>query len=253
MAEIKALFFDQDGVIVDTERDGHRVAFNRAFAEAGYPVEWDELTYHRLLQVGGGKERMRHHMATAGFGSEIAPEKVDEVIGNLHKRKTDLFIEMLEEGALPLRPGVHRVMRAAAAEGLLLGICTTSNERSAEAIRSQLLPDIPFTFILAGDVVSRKKPDPEIYLMALEKAGVAPENAVVFEDSNIGARAARAADCRVVATVNGYTRDEDLSMADLTVSALGEPDVPADLLASRRPVDDWPGYLTLDWLRARFA
>lgn len=253
MSEIKALFFDQDGVIVDTERDGHRVAFNHAFAEAGYSVEWDEETYHSLLQVGGGKERMRHHLATAGFGIDIPAEDVDQVIHKLHKRKTDIFIEMLEKGALPLRPGVKRVMEDAASEGLPIGICTTSNERAAEAIRTQLLPEIPFAFILAGDVVSRKKPDPEIYLMALQKTGVKAENTVVFEDSNIGARAAKAAGCQVVATVNGYTCDEDLSMADLSVSSLGEPGIPSKLLTSQIPGDDWPGHLTLDWLRQRFS
>ena len=252
MSEINAMFFDQDGVIVDTEREGHRIAFNRAFAEFGYAVEWDVQAYHDLLQVGGGKERMRHHLHTKGFGIDIAAEKEDEVILALHKRKTDIFIEMLEQGALPLRPGIHRLMREAADAGLTLGICTTSNERSAEAIRSRLLADIPFAFVLAGDMVSKKKPDPEIYDMALEKAGISADNALVVEDSNIGARAAKAAGCQVLATVNDYTRGEDLSMADLVVSSLGEKDQPSDLL-SAPPAVPWPGHVHLEWLQRIFS
>ena len=113
MAQVKALIFDQDGVIIDTERDGHRVAFNQAFQEFGYNVEWGVETYHGLLQVAGGKERMKHYLHTEGFGKPVKPEEEDELIKSLHKRKTAVFIELIESGALPLRPGVHRVMEEA--------------------------------------------------------------------------------------------------------------------------------------------
>ncbi|MEA1940002.1 MAG: HAD family hydrolase, partial [Candidatus Caldatribacteriota bacterium] len=106
MAEIKAIIFDQDGVIIDTERDGHRVAFNKTFKEFGFDFEWDVNYYHELLQVAGGKERMRHHLHTKGFGREVKPEEEDELIKAMHKRKTEIFIELIKEGALPLRPGI---------------------------------------------------------------------------------------------------------------------------------------------------
>ena len=109
MSEIKAFIFDQDGVIVDTERDGHRVAFNRTFAEFGFDVAWDVDEYHQLLQVGGGKERMTHYLQTKGFGVEVKPEETPELIRRLHRRKTDLFIELIESGALPLQ-GVRMPM-----------------------------------------------------------------------------------------------------------------------------------------------
>jgi HAD superfamily hydrolase (TIGR01509 family) len=226
MSEIKAFIFDQDGVIVDTERDGHRVAFNRTFAEFGFDVEWGVDEYHQLLQVGGGKERMTHYLQTKGFGVEVKPEEVPELIRRLHRRKTDLFIELIESGALPLRPGVRRIMEEAAGLGLTLGVCTTSNERAARAIAHGLLQDIPFQFVLAGDVVSFKKPDPAIYLLALEKSGLRADQCVVFEDSHIGAVAAKAAGMHVVATTNRYTENEDLSMADIVVNCLGEADGP---------------------------
>lgn len=219
---IKAVFFDQDGVIVDTERDGHRVAFNRTFAEFGFQVEWDAETYHRLLQVGGGKERMRHAYEHGGYGVPV--DDIDAAIQAMHKRKTDIFIDMVETGELPLRPGVHRMMKSINDAGLVLGVCTTSNERAAAAITGGLLRDIRFDFVLAGDIVSRKKPDPEIYLLALEKSGLKPEECLVFEDSHIGVTAAKAAGMHVVATVNGYTVEEDTSAADFVVDCLGDPD-----------------------------
>lgn len=226
MSQIKAFIFDQDGVIVDTERDGHRVAFNQAFAEFGLDVAWGVEEYHQLLQVGGGKERLKYFLQTSGFGVEIPPNEAPELILRLHRRKTDLFIERIESGALPLRPGVRRIMEEAAGLGLTLGVCTTSNERAARAISRGLLAGIPFQFVLAGDVVAAKKPDPAIYLLALEKGGLQPNQCVVFEDSHIGAVAAKAAGMHVVATTNLYTENEDLSMADVVVTCLGEADGP---------------------------
>ena len=221
---IKGFLFDQDGVIIDTERDGHRVAFNRTFKEFGFDVEWDVETYHQLLQISGGKERMRHHLHEKGFGKPVAPEEEDELIKKLHKRKTDLFIELIESGSLPVRPGVIRFMQEVNDLGLMLGICTTSNERAARAIAYSILSDIRFDFVLAGDIVKKKKPDPEIYILALEKSGLKPEECVVIEDSHNGVQAGKAAGMYVVATTNPYTEREDLSQADLVVSSLGDPE-----------------------------
>jgi HAD superfamily hydrolase (TIGR01509 family) len=224
MAGIRAFFFDQDGVIIDTERDGHRVAFNRAFKEFGFKVEWDAQTYYELLKIGGGKERMKHFLHTEGFGVPVSPEGEDELIKRLHKRKTELFIELIESGALPLRPGVSRFMKEVNELGLVLGICTTSDERAATAIATRILADIRFDFVLAGDVVSRKKPDPEIYSLALRRSGLKPQECVVIEDSRNGVEAAKEAGIYVVATTNPYTEQEDLSRADIVVTCLGEPD-----------------------------
>jgi HAD superfamily hydrolase (TIGR01509 family) len=223
MAEIRGFFFDQDGVIIDTERDGHRVAFNRTFEEFGFTVEWDVETYRRLLRIGGGKERMKHYLHETGFGKPISREQEEELIKKLHKRKTDLFISLIEGGNLPIRPGIKRFMGEVNDLGLVLGICTTSNERAAEVIARKILADIHFTLVLAGDVVSRKKPDPEIYLLASERTGLEPDQCVVIEDSYNGVRAAKEAGMFVVATPNPYTEQEDLSQADLVVSCLGDP------------------------------
>lgn len=250
---LKAIFFDQDGVIVDTERDGHRVAFNRTFAEFGLPVTWSVERYHQLLQIGGGKERMLHQLRTEGFGRPAASGEEAAFIQELHLRKTALFVEMVEQGSLPLRPGVHRLMREAQAAGLTLGVCTTSNERAARAITRGLLGDIHFAVMLAGDVVTRKKPDPEIYLAALAQSGLSASECVVVEDSSIGCRAAKAAGCHVVATVNEYTRGEDLSSADLIVSSLGEPGAPADRLGGTAAPAHFGGVVDLAFLARQFG
>lgn len=220
---IKAIFFDQDGVIIDTERDGHRVAFNETFKELGFTDEWGVDQYHGLLQVGGGKERMTHYLHSHGFSKPIPAEDVEETIKQMHKIKTAKFVELIESGALPLRPGIHRFMKEAADAGLILGVCTTSNEKAAHAIAYKVLEDIPFKFVLAGDIVEKKKPDPAIYLLALEKTGLKPEECLVVEDSRNGVLAAKAAGMHVLATTNGYTENEDLSEADYIVSTLGDP------------------------------
>jgi HAD superfamily hydrolase (TIGR01509 family) len=238
MSDIKAIFFDQDGVIVDTERDGHRVAFNRAFESFGLDVRWDERKYHEILQIGGGKERMRHQLHNGGFGKVVPPDQEDALIAQLHQRKTDIFIEMIERRQLPLRPGVHRLMREAIRQKMRLGVCTTSAEKAARAILRSLLADIHFDLVLAGDIVKRKKPDPEIYLLALEKTGLRPEQCIVIEDSSNGVQAAKVAGMNVVATVNDYTRQEDIRLADVVVSCLGDEDGPqAELISSHKP---WP-------------
>lgn len=253
MKKIKAVFFDQDGVIIDTERDGHRIAFNEAFRDFGYKVEWDVEKYHDLLQIAGGKERMRHYLRTEGFGAEVKPEEEDELIKSLHKRKTALFVDLIESGKLPLRPGVKRLMKEINQAGLILGVCTTSNERAAHAVAYQTLKEIQFNFVLAGDVVSKKKPDPEIYLLALEKAGIAPEEAFVVEDSRNGVVAAKAAGLYVMATTNGYTENEDLSQADLVVTCLGDPDGERGTLKQSKKDLAYDGVLRLEQLQEYFS
>ncbi|MCP4602699.1 MAG: HAD hydrolase-like protein, partial [Proteobacteria bacterium] len=139
MTKIKAIFFDQDGVIIDTERDGHRIAFNQTFKEFGYDFEWSVEKYHELLVVSGGKERMRHYLHTEGFGVPVKPEDEDELIKSMHKKKTQTFVELIESGKLPLRPGVKRLMQEAAEAGLTLAVCTTSNVKAAHAVAFGIL------------------------------------------------------------------------------------------------------------------
>ena len=213
----------------------------------GFDVNWDEAYYHELLQVGGGKERMKHHLHTRGFGKEVKPEEEDALIQTMHKQKTSRFVELIESGKLPLRPGIHRFMREGMQAGLILGICTTSNERAAQAIADKILQDIHFDFILAGDIVSKKKPDPAIYNLALSKTALKPEECLVIENSRNGVLAAKAAGMHVVATTNHYTEKEDLSEADLIVTSLGDPDGERGIMTEGK-IDGYDGVLHIDQL-----
>lgn len=248
MAAIKAIFFDQDGVIIDTEKDGHRVAFNEMFTEFGYDFQWDVDKYHELLQISGGKERMRHYFREEGLFPDLAEEEEAEFLLKLHKRKTEIFVNLIESGKLPLRTGVKRLMTEAMKSGLIIGVCTTANERSANAIAKGMLHDIKFEFVLAGDIVSKKKPDPEIYLLALERTGLKPEECIVIEDSRNGVLAAKEAGMWIVATTNVYTENEDLRDANIVVTSLGDPEGKKGELKKGDERLGFDGVLTVDQL-----
>ena len=224
MADFNALIFDCDGVIAETEADGHRVAFNRVFAEEKLGVEWDTDTYGEKLKIAGGKERMR----TLFVGPEAVKPVPDPdmTIKKLHKRKTDLYMEMIEKDQLPGRAGVKRLAEEAHARGIKLAIASTSNERGVNLLARHVLGDDVygwFEAILAGDVVAKKKPDPEIYLLAAEKLGVAPEECCVVEDTGNGVAAAKAAGMNCVVTRSHYSKGEAFPEAELVVDGLDGP------------------------------
>jgi HAD superfamily hydrolase (TIGR01509 family) len=253
MSEIKAIFFDQDGVIIDTEKDGHRVAFNEMFKEFGFDFQWDVNKYHELLETSGGKERMRQYFNEVGIFPGDSEEEETALLLKLHKRKTEIFIGLIESGKLPLRTGVKRFMQEALESGLIIGVCTTANIRSANAIAKGMLHDIEFEFVLAGDIVSKKKPDPEIYLLALEKTGLKPEECIVIEDSRNGVISAKKAGMYIVATTNIYTEDEDLSDADIVVTSLGEPDGKKGILKQGGEKLEFDGVLKVEQLLDYFS
>ena len=222
---IKALIFDCDGVLVDTERDGHRVGFNRAFAQMGIDAEWDVALYGKLLLVAGGKERMRAYFDEYGWpeGADSA-EARDELIVKLHKLKTEITAGLVAEGGLPLRPGIGRIVDEAIAAGVRLGVCTTSNPKFIDAVLDLFGPErkARFEFVHAGDVVAKKKPAPDIYLLALETLGLPPHECMVIEDSRNGLLAARGAGLPTLVTTSTYTVDEDFTGAVKVVPELGD-------------------------------
>jgi HAD superfamily hydrolase (TIGR01509 family) len=227
---LKAIIFDCDGVLVDTERDGHRVGFNRAFRQFGIDAEWDVPLYGKLLHVAGGKERMRAYFDEYGWPEDKAAEfgGRDELILALHKAKTEITAGLVSEGALPLRPGISRIVDDAIAAGVTLGVCTTSNPKFIDAVLDLFGPErkAKFAFVHAGDCVARKKPDPEIYELAKQSLGLPVDECVVIEDSRNGLLAAKGAGLPCLITTSTYTVDEDFSEADRVVPDLGdEPNV----------------------------
>ena len=227
---IEALIFDCDGVLVDTERDGHRVGFNRAFEEFGIDAEWDVDLYAKLLLVAGGKERMRAYFDEYGWpGDKVAAYGgQDALIKALHKRKTAIVSELVGSGELPLRPGISRIVDEAIAAGVTLGVCTTSNPTFIDAVLDLFGPErkAKFAFVHAGDCVAKKKPDPEIYELAKTSLKLPVEHCVVIEDSRNGLLAAKGAGLPTLITTSTYTVDEDFTEADRVVPELGdEPNV----------------------------
>lgn len=219
---MQALIFDCDGVLVDTERDGHRVAFNAAFKAIGWDTEWSVERYGELLTTAGGKERMRRHFDEKGW--PVPEAERDAAIASLHKLKTDLFMELIETGALPLRAGVARIVDEAIAAKLKIAVCSTSNERAVQAVVDKMLgaKRSQHIKVFAGDIVAKKKPDPAIYNLAAQDLGLDPKKCVVVEDSNNGLRAAKAANMNCIVTISSYTAEEDFKLADRVVPELGD-------------------------------
>ncbi len=232
MSELKALIFDVDGTLADTE-DVHRIAFNRAFAQTGIDWEWSQALYGQLLAVTGGKERIRHYVTQylPGFINEAA---LADFAADLHKTKTAIYTQMLDDGEIQLRPGVERLLCEAREQGLKLAIATTTTLANVEALISNALEPAAmqwFEVVGAGDVVPQKKPASDIYEYVLEKLQLPASECIAFEDSENGLRASSGANLTTIIAVNHYTKDHDFTGAAIVLDQLGEPDNPFQVLS----------------------
>lgn len=250
-----ALVFDCDGVLADTERDGHLPAFNQTFAEFGLPLRWSAEAYGRLLRVGGGKERMRSLLApefvrAAGLPADAGAQA--DLVARWHRRKTEIFISMVRSGAIPPRPGIKRIARAADAAGWRLAVASTSAMESVRAVlQTAVGADLASKFsVFAGDMVPRKKPAPDIYLLALQKLGTPPAETVVIEDSRNGLQAATGAGIGCLITLSTYTQREDMTGAGLVVSDLGDPGGPHVRVLANHTGTPVHGFVTLPGIAA---
>jgi HAD superfamily hydrolase (TIGR01509 family) len=253
---VTALIFDCDGVLADTERYGHLPAFNQTFEEFGIPVRWSEEEYGRKLEIAGGKERMAS-LLTDDFvrehGLPADAEGQKAMLADWHKRKTALYTEMVASGKLPGRPGVARIVGEALDAGWELAVASTSAEASVRAVLEHVVGSdraARFALVLAGDVVEKKKPAPDIYLLAMERLGADPADALVIEDSRNGLLSAIGAGLTCVVTVNGYTEQEDFSEAVLVVSSLGDPGGELTRVLASRGAPPAGDHVTLDNLTA---
>lgn len=223
--ELQALLFDVDGTLADTERDGHRMAFNAAFREYGLDWNWDVALYGKLLDVTGGKERMKYYVEQ--FRTDyVPPVDFADLVIELHRAKTRHYTEMLSLGEIPMRPGVKRLLNETRAAGLRLAIATTTTpENVTTLLRHSLAEDASdwFEVIAAGDIVPAKKPAPDIYVWALQQMKLPPEACFAFEDSENGIRSSLNAGLKTLVTINDYTSGHDFSGAAAVLSDMGEP------------------------------
>lgn len=207
MSTIEGVIFDVDGTLVDSERDGHRLAFNMAFEEAGLSDRWDVDTYGELLVIAGGDRRMAHWFRTQGRSEDDAWT----LARRLHPRKSQLMREIIESGSIQPRPGTRELMALLRSRGVPIHVATTGQRSWVEAVLALFGP--VFDTVVTGTEVPQLKPEPDAYLEVLRRTGLPAEAALAVEDSENGVRAAAAAAIPCVATYNDYTREHDLSSA----------------------------------------
>jgi HAD superfamily hydrolase (TIGR01509 family) len=230
---LRALIWDVDGTVAETERDGHRVAFNQAFEAMGIAWRWDTPTYGALLQVTGGRERLLHSMQGRADAPATAEER-DQLARELHRRKNDFYAALVARGGIKPRPGVRRLMDECERAGVAMAIATTTSASNVQALFASLFGAgwrARFKAVVCAEDAPDKKPDPQVYLVALEHLRVLPRDAFALEDSPNGLRAARAAAVRC-----GITRSAYFAAAEFEGAAWVRDDL------------DTPTPLTLDTL-----
>jgi len=206
MAGIDALLWDVDGVLAETERDGHRVAFNQAFEALGLPWHWSETRYGQLLHVTGGRERLLADMAARADAPALARDR-ETLARSLHACKNATYADLVANGTVALRGGVLPLMQECRARGVRMGIASTTSRANVDALLQRHLGaswQDRFAAVVCGEDVRRKKPDPEVYLAALRRLGETAARVVAIEDSPAGVAAARAAGLAVLVTRSAY-------------------------------------------------
>lgn len=229
--KLKCIIFDVDGTMADTERDGHRVAFNLAFKEKGLDWHWDEDLYGQLLAVTGGKERMKYYQNDFLKKEKLSKEKLsnqllnDDAIKIMHQCKTKHYVELLKSGKIPLRKGVKELIENAKQENITLAISTTTTPINVSTLLKATLGENSeklFDVIAAGDVIRNKKPAPDIYYYALINLGLKAEECIAIEDSSAGLASAVAAGIKTIVTTNKYTQNQDFSQAEIVYPDFNE-------------------------------
>ena len=219
---LEAVIFDVDGTLADTERDGHRVAFNAAFRKYGVGWHWDEALYGELLEIGCGKERIRAYIKR--YAGRVFQADPDTWITRLHTAKTRHFNALLQQPGIPLRPGVARLLRELRDAGVRLAIASSSSPQAVMALLETNLGAESigwFEVIGTSDAVAARKPAPDIYRWVLERLALSPASCLAVEDSANGLKAATGAGLRTLITVNGYTALDDFTGAVAVLSDLG--------------------------------
>jgi len=236
--------FDVDGTLVDSERDGHRVAFNRAFEEAGLPDRWDVELYGELLEITGGDRRIKAYFKRRGMPAD----ECAELARRLHPRKTEIFTEMAKSGEIEPRPGVRELLSELEDAGVRLAVATTGTGAWVHPLLERSFGAGRFEVVVTADEAPERKPDPSAHQLALAGLGLPAAAAPAIEDSLNGLRAAKAAGLACVIVVNDYTREQDFEAADLILDSFGSAKDSASVLSDPHALEP-PGRLDVETLR----
>jgi beta-phosphoglucomutase-like phosphatase (HAD superfamily) len=253
---MKALIFDCDGVLADTELHGHLVAFNRMWQNAGVPWRWSEQQYAEKLKIGGGKERMRALFSEPAFQAAypVPPDESvrKELLTHWHAQKTAIYQKIVASGNVPGRVGIKRLAEEALAAGWRLAVASTSAQPSVEAVlRFAVGETTAAQFkVFAGDIVPKKKPAPDIYLLASQELGVPSDCCLAVEDSRNGLLAATAAGIKTIVTTSYFTTAENFDEAALVLDSLGDPAGEACTVLANRTGHEIGPYLKASDLEA---
>jgi HAD superfamily hydrolase (TIGR01509 family) len=203
---IKAILWDVDGTLAETERDGHLQAFNQAFEALGLPWRWSDERYAELLAVTGGRERLLHYMRSAS-GAPTDPEARQVLAERVHCLKNRLYSSIAASGALPLRDGVRELLEDCQRARVRLGIVTTTSRSNVHALLAAHLGkdwESLFGTVVSAREAPKKKPDNQAYLLALEALRLHSNEAVAMEDAPAGVAAAQAAGVPVIVARSHY-------------------------------------------------
>lgn len=243
---LRAVLFDVDGTLADTESLGHRPAYNRAFRKLGLQMRWGPRLYRRLLRLPGGRERLKyyvqHYRPDLGAQQAEADADIDSWVAKVHELKSKYFRRRMRHGKVPLRPGIARVMREARCEGLKLAIVTNASLKTLRPVLKYCMgPELAaeIDVIASGEEVAHKKPAPDLYRLAMRRLDVEACDCVALEDSEMGLKAAAAAGVAAVVTINSDTIEQDFQQAALVMSSLGEPGAPAHVLRGELRGPQW--------------
>ena len=251
---LRAVLFDVDGTLADTETLGHRPAYNRAFRELGFEFRWGPKLYRKLLKQPGGRERIKHFIQQydppLGVHADDVRADLDGWVQRVHDLKSYYFKRYMRRGRVPLRAGIARLMREAHASGIKLAIVTNASLKTLQPVLKYTIgPELAaeVAVIASGEEVQHKKPAPDLYQLAMQRLGIVAGDCVALEDSEMGLEAAAAAGVKAVVTVNSDTQEQDFTEASLVVSSLGEPGAPTQVLKGQLHGRGW---VTIETLKA---
>ena len=232
MNKLKAVFWDVDGTIADTELCGHRVAFNLAFKDFDLDWNWNEEHYMDLLKISGGYKRIIH------YRNEVHSEISDSQCSKIQSRKSFHYKNLIQSGKIKVREGVFRLIDELSSNDIEQFIVTTSGRESLEPfLNTSLSSHIDhFSSVITYENVSNHKPYPDAYQLALQLSQKSEVNCLAIEDSMNGVAAAKAAKLNCLLTLPPWKNSTNniTNKANACVNSLGNLKHPSKVIYGKK-------------------